>query len=461
MPMGKVSQKIPPLLALMIASAGLNLLWYKRVMIAIESDEHLIFVSFCGLGMLTVALLFDAYRLKRDIRSIILFCNLGGIICTALVLLPGIFHLVGLAGAGLFGGSSFLILIMTGTRLLPQHYRGRAFAFSFLLAGALNTATDIVELPALLVQGYASNIIMACLCLVLCMASIAWKGRAFNWRAIPVTSGERSDNRDMIRIGAVALTCFLLLYVSLSFKESVAYPSVITAVTPSGFIRFVEIPLWLIAGFFTDLLGRRILLGASLVAAFVGAAGILAAESENITALSILCTYFCQIGFPTACVALLADVSQYLRRPAIVGFFAFAPLVLGNLLERVVRSFTESLSNYDLFIADTLILVVFSGLAIWLFGLIGSSLAFLSVTVDVIALEGQTRGLASPAQIATEYDLTKREQEILILIIANKTVRQMAAELYVSESTVKFHITNILKKTASTNRAAMLAKLEK
>ncbi len=454
-------QKVPFLLPLLIASAGMNLLWYKRVMIAISFNERMFFVAACGLGVLSAALLLDAQRQRFDNRSVVIVFCIGGIAFTALALAPGFLHILSLVLAGLFSGGSFLILIIGGCRILPSRYRGRAFAFSFLFAGIINTATDLVELPLLHVQGAAPNLIMGSLCMALCLALMLWKGQALNPRAIPIMSEERSETSQMVRIGTLAILCFLLLYTSLSLKESVAYPSAITTVSAHGFIRFIEIPLWLIAGFVTDMLGRRVLLGVSLICAFVGAAGTLVSESESVTALATLCTYFCQIGFPTACVALLVDVSFYMRRPSLLGFFAFAPLILGQLLQGVALLLLEGVPNDTLFIADILILALFSALAIWLFSLVSASLAFFRATADVIRFEGQVHGVAAPTQIAADYGLTKREQEILVLIIANKTVRQMATELYVSESTVKFHITNILKKTDSSNRAVMLEKLER
>lgn len=457
--MKRLTQKrIPPLLYLLIACAGLNLLWYKRMMIAVDYSDRMIFVPFCGIGILVVALLLDRQRLRWDSRRVALFCCLGGAVFTLLALAPSGLHLIGLAGSGLFGGGGFLVLISKGMRLLPPRYRGRGFAFAFLFSGLVNTSTDIGELPALFVKGSAPNLFMACVALILCLGLVLWRGQAFNAQTIPIATEERSEARQMAQIGTVAILCFLLLYLSVSLKESVAYPSAITGVSTSGFIRFIEIPLWLIAAFVTDLVGRRILLGASLMCAFIGAAGTLATESANVTALATLCTYFCQIGFPTACIALLADVSFYMRRPALLGFFAFAPLILGQLLEGIAALLLQQPSNETLFLIDVLILAVFSGVAIWLFTLVSSNLAFFRATVDVIEVEGRTRGLATPEQIALDYDLTRREQEILVLIIADKTVRQMSADLCVSESTVKFHITNILKKTASTNRAAMLEK---
>lgn len=54
----------------------------------------------------------------------------------------------------------------------------------------------------------------------------------------------------------------------------------------------------------------------------------------------------------------------------------------------------------------------------------------------------------------TEYpdDLTEREVEILRLVAAGRTDREIAGELFMSISTARNHVLNILNKTDSANR---------
>jgi DNA-binding CsgD family transcriptional regulator len=48
--------------------------------------------------------------------------------------------------------------------------------------------------------------------------------------------------------------------------------------------------------------------------------------------------------------------------------------------------------------------------------------------------------------------LTKREQEVLSLVIEGKSSREVAEELYVSKRTVDFHLANIYEKLQVSNR---------
>ena len=58
---------------------------------------------------------------------------------------------------------------------------------------------------------------------------------------------------------------------------------------------------------------------------------------------------------------------------------------------------------------------------------------------------------------AARYELSPREREVLRLVIDDRTNAEAAAELFVSESTVKFHMRNLLKKTGCKNRVELMA----
>ena len=69
----------------------------------------------------------------------------------------------------------------------------------------------------------------------------------------------------------------------------------------------------------------------------------------------------------------------------------------------------------------------------------------------VVAL--QERTASQPARAPAYPDgLTQREVEVLQLIAAGKTDREIADELFISVRTVGYHVGNILNKTTSTNR---------
>lgn len=64
--------------------------------------------------------------------------------------------------------------------------------------------------------------------------------------------------------------------------------------------------------------------------------------------------------------------------------------------------------------------------------------------------------LVDPTKLIS-YQLTKRELEIVELICKGYSNYDIADELYISEHTVKKHITNIFSKTTITNRARLIS----
>jgi DNA-binding NarL/FixJ family response regulator len=67
------------------------------------------------------------------------------------------------------------------------------------------------------------------------------------------------------------------------------------------------------------------------------------------------------------------------------------------------------------------------------------------------------RHLAQGGQSGGEAALTPREEEVLALVAQGRTNRDVAAELSISDGTVKFHMTNILDKLHLQNRAQVVA----
>ena len=55
--------------------------------------------------------------------------------------------------------------------------------------------------------------------------------------------------------------------------------------------------------------------------------------------------------------------------------------------------------------------------------------------------------------------LTKREKEIFEMLIINKTTKDIAFELNISEKTVRNHISNVMQKLSVKGRASAVVEL--
>lgn len=95
-----------------------------------------------------------------------------------------------------------------------------------------------------------------------------------------------------------------------------------------------------------------------------------------------------------------------------------------------------------------------------------SASAFMLVIVLFFLLDHKLYGsISSPeeaerrrlAEYVNRYGLSPREQDIFRLIILGMSNGEIANALYITESTVKFHIGNIFKKTGLANRLELIA----
>ncbi len=55
--------------------------------------------------------------------------------------------------------------------------------------------------------------------------------------------------------------------------------------------------------------------------------------------------------------------------------------------------------------------------------------------------------------------LTKREQEVFSLLLLNRTTKEIAIELKISEKTVRNHISNVIQKLGVVGRSGALVEL--
>ena len=74
---------------------------------------------------------------------------------------------------------------------------------------------------------------------------------------------------------------------------------------------------------------------------------------------------------------------------------------------------------------------------------------------EVLSEEQRKHGLIE--LFAARHGLTLRERDVLELVVTGKSNAEIAAELTVTERTVKFHMTNVLKKTGCKTRLDVIA----
>lgn len=147
-------------------------------------------------------------------------------------------------------------------------------------------------------------------------------------------------------------------------------------------------------------------------------------------------------------VLLAADYAEDVRRPHLA--------CLGMLFKHVGLALGTALS---LALADKPVV------------LIGVTAVLLIATAAIfIVLDQRMFAKQPPAEspeiqerklfehFSSTYGLSARERDVLRLLLAEKTNSEIAGELVLSERTVKFHMSNLLKKTGCKTRLEVLAK---
>jgi DNA-binding NarL/FixJ family response regulator len=79
-----------------------------------------------------------------------------------------------------------------------------------------------------------------------------------------------------------------------------------------------------------------------------------------------------------------------------------------------------------------------------------------SVQQRLLAAAARAPAISEPADSTSDGDLTPREADVLRLIAAGQSNREIARTLFVSEATVKTHVNRIFAKTGSRDRSQAL-----
>jgi DNA-binding CsgD family transcriptional regulator len=128
--------------------------------------------------------------------------------------------------------------------------------------------------------------------------------------------------------------------------------------------------------------------------------------------------------------------------------------LLGGILVVVlqVTEYRFLVLEHSLEIYGGLVAAVFAGLGIWL-GL------KLTKTKEVVVVKEPEPFTINQAKLA-ELGISPREHEILILIAAGMSNREIAERLFLSENTVKTHLANLFDKLEAKRRtqAVQIAK---
>ncbi len=436
--------EIKGLMLFYISCSALVMLWYKKIASPLDNVGRTIFILSLGAGLLIAALICDGtIKIKVSRHVLITGSAVFACVFTPAALIGQAF----LVPAGFFGGALFIMLQLDGLCKFPYEYRCLSFGIVFAASGMINTLTDLPELPVFYMPGPPQNIIIGVVSMASCaLLYIIWGKKL----VFPEVHGKAKGKYAKVALIAMAVSC--VAYIVFGVKDNVAYPNALDAASSSGWIRLIEVPMFIGVGYLCDRLGRYVMLLFSLCLALLGTAGILFGDNTAIRVILEGCSFFSMIAFATSICVILADLSHYSKHPAIMVGMGFAPLIVSQLLSLPLAAI-KGTDNNLLFIIAFIPCVA----------LIPVVIRFIEAVRAVYSSENIKQYFSGNnlTSVQVSCGLSSRETQVFELIMEGKTVTEMSQILYLTESTVKQHITKILKKTGMPNRAQLIKAVSK
>ena len=167
---------------------------------------------------------------------------------------------------------------------------------------------------------------------------------------------------------------------------------------------------------------------------------ILALQGMNVSSVALWCIAYLVTGFFSVYrISLFTDISKETSLLFLAGF----GLMAGRMGEAIGSAVNHVLSGQliVLIIITVVLYIVTIGAFVLLYQMI--------YTPEKDSQREEEKKLY---QFAKMYDLSSREVDVMRLLTTGKSTSELAEALFISESTVKFHVHNLIQKTGCKNR---------
>lgn len=324
--------------------------------------------------------------------------------------------------------------------LVPQQYRGRAFGFGYAVG---SVGSWLLSIPGDGSFLGSRAIIFVYLALIAITLLLNFKSEDILSAAQDSYRGRRFHSQLLMLVFGVVM--LLSLVKNIGFYFPVAdFAGTISLEFSRAFYA-----LGLIAAGFVNDKSRKygaICCLTALVFPFISI--VLPGGAGYAAALWILGYIFFGF-FAVYRVVVFSDISAAKRQ--------FLPLAACGLLAGRIGDALGTLAGINLsgntvpLLAVTVVLFIF---VVFLFFSL-----YQKLYIPILNAGGSREALLKSFE--KKHALTRRESEVFRLVLQGCSNSEISGTLYVSESTVKFHIGNILKKTGCTNRSELTMLFEK
>ncbi len=396
-------------------------------------------------GLLLGAFLCDrVIRIKMSHRSLAAVLSLFACALTALRFFVQNFFLFGmlLSLACIFGFAAHSVLLSESFRKIPYALRALSMGLTLSLCVLLRFPADLYAKsgtsPGLV---YLLLSVSAGLLLSLMFFCSPLVKQVFEAQAQDNQEKKRPDARRLIGTG---ILCSLFLYTLHGiFDANVNGTFVYELVL---YFRVLQIAVPVIAGLLCYRFGYTASVMSSLCLAGFGvfcyyfSYSNIGAAMFAMAGIAALSLFFVPIR------AMFADISFFSKYPSLVTSLSFITFFLFQALGWPISTLLEHTGKEIGFVLY---------LCIFIFSVPAMLLFFYSLVQSYLK-KATPEATSPPPNLLRSLQLTRREEEIFLLILQGVTMEEISQNLFLSDATVKWHLSNILKKTGVKNRAALI-----
>ena len=323
---------------------------------------------------------------------------------------------------------------------VPSKHRGIVFGGGYAAASILGWLLSLAKGGAFLHTGSAM-ILYAVFAAAAVVMFIKWLPSHVD----SATSGDGARNTDVEISGLIALAFATVFALSLVKGLGFGFPTTDLAEGVSLELSRVSYAAGLVAAGVVCDHSRRygaLCCLAVLVVPFI----MLALAGEPISRMVFWCLGYLLFGFFSVYRAVLfCDIAAEQNQPWLSGL----GLAGGRIGDALAVVLFTAIGSEHIILLITVTALLFAG-TVFLFFRLYQRLYATTISAPAVSEHERFEGFCA------DYGLSSREREVLHHLIDGRTNSEIAGQMFVSESTVKFHVHNLLGKTECANRLELL-----